>query len=182
MPWLLAIGALALLVGAFVYSRKSEAAMPQTPSASSTLDLIFLQTAEKYDLDPLLLKAIALVESSLKGDAVRWNPPRDVSVGLMQILCTPPDGTNNGEDYVCRNAFNITPWPVTFEQLKNPELNIDLGAQILSWNMRQFGFPRGIAVYNQWSARNSAVNGPFPNQGYVDKVLQNYSALKGEFS
>lgn len=180
MPWLIVFGALALLAGAFVYTRKAEAAMPKQEEIS--LDAIFAQVAEKFALDPLLLKAIAMVESSMKTNAVRWQPPGDVSVGLMQILCVPPDGQNQGEDYTCRNAFNITPWPVSFEQLKDPKLNIELGAQILSWNLKQFGFPRGIAVYNQWSARTSQPNGPFPNQNYVDKVLRNYSTLRGDLA
>lgn len=176
MPWLFIFGAIGVLVGALVYTRKAQA-METTPSV--TLDGIFEIVARDYNLDPALLKAIAMQESALNAGAVRWMPPHDVSVGVMQILCTPPDGTERGQDYVCANRFNIKPWPVTFNQLKDPELNIRLAAQILKWNLDQFGFPRGVAVYNQWSARTSQIEGPFPNQSYVDAVLRNFVNLKG---
>lgn len=179
--------ALVLLAGATLalvfFSRKGEAAQmkPQaeTKAESPTLADLFREIGTRRGVDPDLLHAIAMVESSLRVDAVRWNPPHDVSVGLMQILCTPPDGAAQGADFSCTNRFNIDPWPVRFNDLKTPALNIDLGAQILSWNLRSFGFPRGVAVYNMWAMRHAAIDGPFENQAYVDKVLSNLQKLKG---
>lgn len=179
MPLLLLIGGfVALIVGATVYATKAQA-KAATVNKENTLDDLFRKIGAEYNIDPLLLKAIAMQESALNVNAVRWNPPYDVSVGMMQILCTPPEGQAQGADYLCQNRFNIDPWPVTYNQLKNPELNVRLGAQILAWNLQTFGFPRGIAVYNRWDARLSQPQGPFPNQSYVEKVLSNYERLKG---
>jgi len=139
-----------------------------TPLPSSGLDLIFLKYGTMYNLDPALLRAVAMVESSMNPNAKRINPPRDVSVGLMQILCL-PDGKGG-----CTNKFNIDGWEgITFNKLFDADLNVKLGAQILAWNIKTFGYKRGIAVYNSWSARNDPPNGPFMNQGYVDKVFKN---------
>lgn len=139
------------------------------------LDELFVGYAAQNGLDPLLLKAIASVESAMNPNAVRNNPPNDVSVGLMQVLCIPD---SHG---VCKNRFDVEGWEgMTFDALKDPATNINIASQILAWNLRQFGFPRGIAVYNAWNARHAPVDGPFPNQGYVDKVLRAYANLKGE--
>lgn len=181
MPVLFAVLALGFVVaGLTLFARKGAAAeMPTVQERFDSLDDIFARVGAQYGVDPLLLKAHAIVESALRVDAVRWKPPHDVSVGLMQILCTPPEGTNEGENYVCQNAFNIQPWPVSFEDLKDPETNIALGAQVLAYNLRTYGFKRGIAAYNQWSARRAGPDGPFPNQAYVDKVLSHFNRLKG---
>lgn len=145
----------------------------ETASVAATpLDFIFTKYGTLYNVDPRLLKALAMVESSMNPNAVRNNPPHDVSMGLMQILCL-PDGKGG-----CTNKFNIDGWKgVTAQALLSPDLNVKLGAQIIAWNIRTFGYKRGIAVYNNWSARNSPADGPFPNQGYVNKVLSNVAKL-----
>jgi soluble lytic murein transglycosylase-like protein len=173
MPLLLiALAATAGLL--FLYSRRSEAAMNQTENADP-----FEVAALKYGLDADLLRAIAYVESSNDPGAVHWNPPNDVSVGEMQILCKPPAGTQRGEDFVCQNRFDIPGWPLRFSELKDRAVNIDIGARILSYNMKGYGFPRGVAVYNDYRARFAGVAGPFPNDSYVTKVINRYSHLKG---
>ncbi len=163
------------------YAKKSEAATMETPKSGHgpTLRDLYEQHGALNNVDPDLLQAIARVESNERAAAVRWKPPHDVSVGLMQILAIPPEGTAQGTDYFPTNKFNISPWPVSFEELKDPNLNISLGAQILAWNLRTFGFPRGVAVYNNYGARHASINGPFPNDAYVSKVLSMYHTLKG---
>lgn len=139
-----------------------------------TLDALFRKHGAKYGVDPLLLKAVAMVESSLDPNAV--NNADRYSVGLMQILYRP----SISGDLQSRpsNRFDIEGWSeATFDKLKDPDFNIKLGAQILAWNLRQFGFPRGIAVYNAWDQRVAPPNGPFKNQEYVDRVIANYSEL-----
>lgn len=141
------------------------------------LDAIFEKYGARYGVDALLLKAIATVESSLNPAAVRWNPPHDISVGLMQILYLPivPGDTNSAP----KNWFNVDGWAdATFEKLKDADFNVRIGAQIIAWNIKTFGFKRGIAVYNAWSARHAGVDGPFPNQPYVEKVLRVYARLR----
>ena len=181
MPFLLLVGA--LLVGAVAlvtYSRRAESS-PAEPSAprAPTLRELYAKHGAAYGVDPLLIEAIAMVESSQRADAVRWNPPHDVSVGVMQVLCAPPADALPGSDFVCQNRFNISPWPVRFSELKNPDLNIALGVQILAWNLRTFGFPRGVAVFNMYSMRHAGIDGPFENRQYVDRVLSIYQGLKG---
>jgi soluble lytic murein transglycosylase-like protein len=172
----LAAGAaiVAALVG-FFYARKGNAMeAPQSAVQPVTLDSLFKKYGAKYGVDWQLLKAIAMAESSLQPDAVRNNPPHDVSVGVMQILCLP------GPSGYCSNRFNVDGWQgMTADKLLDPETNIAIGAQILAWNLRTYGNPRGIAVYNSYSARHAGPTGPFPNDSYVAKVLRNLAKLKG---
>lgn len=152
-----------------------------TPASAhvETLDDVLARVAARRGIDFALLKAHAIVESALKADAVRWNPPRDVSVGVLQVLCIPPDGATPDENYVCQNKFNVEGWPVSFNQLKDAETCADIAAQIIAYNLRTFGYPRGIAVYNNWNARLANIEGPFPNQSYVNHVLRELDKLKG---
>jgi len=116
-------------------------------------------------LSPELLKAIAQVESSECVQAVNLGDP---SFGLMQVRCVP------GPRGQCLNDRpQIEGWTdMTIKKLFNPEVNLKIAAQILEWNIANFGYHQGIAVYNSWSARKDPAEGPFRNQGYVDKVLQ----------
>ena len=137
-------------------------------------DDLFKKHGTKYGVDPLLLKAIARMESSLNPEAV--NNADRYSVGLMQILYRP----SVAGDLKSRpsNRFDIDGWTeATFDKLKEPDFNIKLGAQILAWNLRTFGYPRGIAVYNAWDQRKAPKDGPFKNQAYVDKVVGYYKEL-----
>jgi hypothetical protein len=92
----------------------------------------------------------------------------------------PPEGTAQGQDYTPTNKFTIAPWPVRYSELLDPDLNVNLGTQILAWNVKTFGMPRGIAVYNRWAERKAPIDGPFANQAYVDKVLKQYRELTGD--
>ena len=62
-------------------------------------------------------------------------------------------------------------------RLYDPDYNISLAAQILGWNLRTYGLSRGVAVYNQWSARLTPAGQSFPNQFYVDRVLRRYREI-----
>jgi soluble lytic murein transglycosylase-like protein len=159
--------------GLFFAIRAGAATMKESPESKS-LDALFAKHGARYGVDPLLLKAVAMVESSLRPDAV--NEADRYSVGLMQILYRP----SVAGDLTSRptNRFDIEGWSeATFAKLKEPDFNIKLGAQILAWNLRQFGYPRGIAVYNAWDQRNAPPLGPFKNQSYVDRVIANYAEL-----
>jgi hypothetical protein len=175
--WGYLLGAALIGIGLF-FARAVSASTGET--MIPTIRQFFEKHGRIHGIDPDLLQAIAMQESSLRTDAVRWNPPSDVSVGLMQILAVPPKGIERGQDYTPTNRFNISPWPVTYFGLMNADVNISLGAQILSWNIQTFGYPRGIAVYNRWESRHDPINGPFGNQNYVDRVLANLKMLKGK--
>jgi len=115
-------------------------------------------------ISPELLQAIAIVESNENPQAIN---PQDPSYGLMQIQVT-------GQSRYLP-AFDMT---VTPEELMDPEYNVMVGAKILNWNIKTYGYPRGIAVYNSWSARRYPEEGPFPNQRYVDAVLKELNQQK----
>ncbi len=135
---------------------------------------LFKRIGEKYEVDPFLLRAISIVESA-EGNFLVNN--FEHSYGLMQILCK-----NDGDlDQYCKNELPAVPMfdEATPNKLLNDTIyNVKIAAQILKWNQDKFGFKRGVAVYNSWSARNAPENGPFPNQGYVDKVFTEYDRLR----
>ena len=112
---------------------------------------------DKYGVDPLLLRAIAKVESAENPLAV--GPSGDL--GLMQINPR-------------ANFQSIDGYPANDYDYFNPAWSIKVAAQVLEWNIRSYGLKRGIAIYNMWSARRSPIDGPFPNQSYVDKVYKYY--------
>jgi len=180
----ISISLLALLgIAGFLFTLKSEGEKPKDTTIAGTrivpvtheaqvmtLDDLYQKWGTQSGLDWRLLKAIARVESSENPNAVN---PADPSTGLMQILCRP------GEGGFCTNRFNIDGWPVTKNQLFDPDTNLKMGSQILSWNIRRYGFKRGIAVYNRWASRHDPENGPFGNQEYVNRVLGEYVGLGG---
>jgi len=137
---------------------------------TTTFNGVYEKEGAIWNVNPRLLKAIAIIESGENPQAVN---PSDPSFGLMQILCT-PDGKGG-----CSNRFNIQGWPPeTSERLFEPMFNVKLAAQILAWNLDQFGYPRGVAVYNAWSARHDS-DGNFRNQEYVDSVRRQFTNLGG---
>ena len=140
----------------------------ETKTMQPTLDELYQKHGQIHGLDPKLLKAIAQVESSENSLAKNQADP---SFGLMQILCQ-DDGMGS-----CRNKLNILDWPpANKSKLFDPDYSLHIGAQILAWNIGQYGQNKGIAVYNAWSAHTAPREGPFPNQSYVDKVWAKYGA------
>lgn len=168
---LLVIGILAVIILAVTAKKPTEAAGIAEAAGESTLDELYVKHGQQNGLDPMLLKAVAMVESSENPKAKN---PLDPSYGLMQILCV-SDGKGG-----CKNRFNILDWPPDSQQsLYDPDISLHYGAQILAWNIKTYGFKRGIAVYNRWESRLDPENGPFGNQRYVDKVISHYIALGG---
>lgn len=139
---------------------------------NNAYDAIFKKYAAIEGLDWRLLKAIAIVESTLTPGAKN---PSDPSYGLMQVLCI-----NDGPNSICSNRFNILGWDeATPERLYDPDFNVRMASQILKWNIDTYGNHKGVAVYNNWSARNDPEFGPFRNAGYVSKVLSAYVDVAG---
>lgn len=133
-------------------------------------DDLFKKWGLRHGVEWTLLKALAIVESSLNPNAVN---PSDPSHGIMQIFCDAVCQT-----CPCRNKLNVAGWEnATPERLFDPDFNIMIGAQIIKWNIDTYGFKRGIATYNAWSARLDPIDGPFRNQAYVDKVLREWTGL-----
>lgn len=164
---LLIVAALALF-GVLVSTRTRAAAPASSPPS---LDALIQKWAGRYEVDWLLLKSIMIRESSLKPDAVN---PEDPSYGLGQVLCQSSDF-----DSPCKNRFDVDGWEhATPRRLLDPDFNAKIAAQILAYNVRTFGMPRGVSVYNRWDQRTRPINGPFANQKYVDDVLSIYRRLQ----
>ena len=123
---------------------------------------IYKKYGEIYSVDWKLLRAIAQAESDENPDATNYSDP---SYGLMQILYP-------------NHLPAVNDWPpASADDLYDPDYNVKIGAQIIAWNIKNYGYQRGIAIYNAWEARNSPVFGPFPNEVYVNKVLTNVRKL-----
>ena len=154
------------LIAAFLTASEAVA----SPIKKTSLDLIFRQAGAKHGVDWRLLKAIATVESSLNPTAINKADP---SVGLMQLLAV------GWPNHITNKLPAIPNWPPDNpKQLFDPVYNVDIGAQIINWNINKFGLNKGIAVYNSWSERNTPPGHKFGNQRYVDKVLSNYRKLQ----
>jgi soluble lytic murein transglycosylase-like protein len=137
--------------------------------AGDEYDTLFRKHADAHGVDWRLLKALGTVESHLNP---RAENPDGLSAGIMQIHCAP------AYTPTCRNRLNVPMWPpASRAQLYEPDYNIAIGAEIIAWNIRHYGLSRGIAAYNQWSARKTPRGELFPNQYYVDKVLRAYRQL-----
>jgi soluble lytic murein transglycosylase-like protein len=119
----------------------------------------------------------AIIERESSGNPLAINLTSDGvggrdAIGLMQVLC--PQG------------LNVTGWcgdrpcgEGGCQRLLDPALNIQVGSEILKFNLETFGWYRGIAAYNQWSQRNAQPGGPFANQRYVDDVIALYDNFGG---
>lgn len=89
------------------------------------------QAAERYDLDPMLIRAMIYVESSYRPQAVS---PKG-AVGLMQIL--PETATWLGAT------------EIKAEDLVDPSVNIDLGSEYLRYLLDRFPTESSaLAAYN----------------------------------
>ena len=142
---------------------------PAAVSTGDTLRGLVLREALAHGVGPALAAAIVYVESGWDPTAVS---PED-SYGLMQVLCR-PDGSGG-----CKNHFDIVGWPpASADALLDPTVNVPLGMQILAWNVQRYGMWQGVAVYNDWAARDDPSIGPFRNQGYVDRVQERYYQLR----
>ena len=140
------------------------------PAFGGDYDAIYRANAEAQGLDWKLVKAIAIVESN---ENPRAENRRDPSIGLMQIHCV-----ENAQGR-CTNRFNVEGWAgMTRERLLDPKTNVHIGTQVLAWNIRTFGFERGIALYNSWAARTTPAGQKTPNHPYLVKVLRVYQQLR----
>lgn len=164
---IIAIGA-ALAAVVLLLNDTSKAIAEVLPSLGG-YDALYKKHAEGKSFDWKLLKAIAIVESNENPSAQN---PSDPSYGICQVLCV-PDGAGS-----CKNRLNIIGWPPeSMESLFDPDVNLYYAAQILNWNVQTYGQKKGVAVYNSWEAHLDPADGPFVNQGYVDKVFKALSGL-----
>lgn len=100
----------------------------------------WMDTAARYNLDPYLLFAVAMVESNLNPRAVNMNRDEhgqvtSADLGMMQI---------NTENLPMLARYGITP-----NDLAEPCTSIRAGAWILALNIHQLGYSwQAIGAYN----------------------------------
>jgi hypothetical protein len=99
----------------------------------------FDQAAARFGVDPLLLKGVAHVESSMQAGAINTSHfarTHSVDLGLMQINSSwLPKLASRG---ITREAL-----------LSDPCLNLNVGAEILSGSLNKFGMNwTGVGAYN----------------------------------
>lgn len=96
----------------------------------------FAQAGRKYSIDPLMLEAIASVESSMNSRAVNRNRNGSEDLGLMQINSS--------------HLPRLLSQGITREQLLDDAcLSVMTGAEILSGFIARFGYTwRAVGTYN----------------------------------
>lgn len=118
----------------------------------------FVQAGERYHLDPMLLEAIAMQESSLNPRITNDNGPRlGKDYGLMQINSMHiPEIVRMG---VIRSPLDL---------LNDPCLNVQVGAWILARHLRTCGVNwHCLGSYNAgFSARNASKREHYSNLIY----------------
>ena len=120
------------------------------------------QTAgDKYNIDPLLLYAIAEVESGLNPRAINYNNDGSTDIGLMQINSS--------------HLPQLAKHGITKRELQEDVcVSIHTGASILAGFIKQFGYSwQAVGAYNSGGAatRESL------RQKYAKKVWQRYQGL-----
>lgn len=128
----------------------------------------FEKAGEYYNVDPILLESIAMVESSLKPSAYNENKNSSGEVvsrdfGLMQV---------NSTWLKTLKVFDVNETNIYY-----PCLNVHLGAWILSSNFASHGYNwNSVGAYNAgFSRRNSAIR-----KTYIKKVQLAYSKLTNQ--
>ena len=122
------------------------------------------RAARAHDIDPLLLHAIARVESRHKPGAISHAGAH----GLMQVIV--PTARRFGV-----NAAH---------ELHHPETNLDVSARYLKVLQRRFGndLPLVLAAYNAGEGAVEKYGRRIPpfreTQGYVRKVMSEYELLR----
>ena len=122
------------------------------------------RAARTHDIDPLLLHAIARVESRHQADAISHAGAH----GLMQVIV--PTARRFGVDAA--------------RSLHDPQTNLDVSARYLKVLQRRFGndLPLVLAAYNAGEGaveKHGRQSPPYrETQGYVRKVIAEYDLLR----
>jgi len=121
--------------------------------------------AEKNDIEPSLLAAVIMAESSF----VPWVTSPAGACGLTQVI---PRWTGGPET---KNR------KYTCEQLKNPKVSIKVGAQILSYNIRVYAkgnVNKGLCFYSTGTICLRWKNS-YDRMHYI-KIVKKYKSILDE--
>jgi len=158
-----------------MYSQFSIAAIPTLRRTVFTVLLVLLMpmllaaaqqhcfedAGEKYEIDPLLLNAIAQVESAMNPLAINFNPNGTQDIGLMQINSS--------------HLKRLKKVGVTREKLLSDAcVSVMVGAEILIGFIARFGYTwRAVGAYNAGGGSNREKI----RQRYASKVVHEYRRL-----
>jgi soluble lytic murein transglycosylase-like protein len=122
----------------------------------------FSEAGLKYKIDPLLLRAIAQVESSMNSQAINVNRDGSQDIGIMQINSS--------------HLERLAKSGITREKLlADTCLAVMVGAEILAGFVKKFGYTwRAVGAYNAGlgDGRDSL------RKRYAIKVVSEYRRLK----
>lgn len=131
-------------------------------SKTLLFDQCFDQSAQKYGVDTVLLKAIAQQESSFNQYAINARKS-DEDVGLMQI-----------------NSFwfeHLQSIGITRKDLFDPCTSIDVGAWVLAQSIQYFGHNwRAVGAYNAGTSKNKKAEQK--REIYAKFVMGHYHRLR----
>lgn len=133
------------------------------PGTSTEYDEFILEAAEKYDLDPNLIKAVITAESTFDPNARSDATPP--ALGLMQVKQATANGMDGGNP-----------------DLFDPKTNIDLGSRYLKQMIDQSDgdVELGLIKYNAGpqAGHNTTPDGQPHSAGhYVTRVMDVFNAL-----
>ncbi|MDM7464284.1 MAG: transglycosylase SLT domain-containing protein [Tepidimonas taiwanensis] len=132
---------------------------------------LLASAARRHDLDPALVTAVAAAESGFRPDVVSHKG----AVGLMQVM--PATAARYG--LAAANAQHAS------VLLKDPDLNVQIGARYLADLLRMFDgeLELAVAAYNAGEGavlRYGRRIPPYPEtQQYVTRVMRFYRTLTG---
>lgn len=133
-------------------------------TCSTAWGFCYAQAGNKYQIDPTLLKAIALTESSFRANVE--SPTQDI--GLM--------GINRSWLPILHKRFGMTERDVW-----QPCINVHLGAWIIAHNYRQFGKNwTAIGAYAASCTKLKGLNCQRARQVYARKVYANWLKIKNQ--
>lgn len=125
--------------------------------ANNGYDQCFTEAAQKYSLDPVLLKAIAKTESGFNPLAIsKPNRNGTVDIGMMQINSS--------------WLQKLATYGISEKHLLRPCTNIHVGAWVLANNIKEMGYTwKAVGAYNSRTYSYQVV--------YAQKVMANYNKL-----
>ncbi len=134
---------------------KAEQKFHEKTNIAIANDQNYIDAGEYYEIQPLLLKAIAQTESGQNPNALNCaNKNGTCDYGIMQI--------NSVHLPVLKSQG------ITIEKLFDEKTNIRVGAQVLKGCIKKFGF-----TYKTLNCYNGKING----NDYYSKVIRNYDRL-----
>lgn len=89
-------------------------------------DPYFQKAGNYYNIPPLLLKKIAMIESAGNPNAIRQNENGTKDYGLMQINSV--------------HFSRLREWGIDERNILNPQINIFVGSWLLSEHIKERGF------------------------------------------